>query len=101
MNFVVIGTDHRMQHSDAGFEAILRAWLGLSYIVPLAAIAEEYHKDIGSTSIGQRLAKERGLDWYNVDMTTAERQKAGILEEQSNLRGCFRKLSAIVSHPMT
>ena len=30
MNFFVFGTDHRMQHSDAGLEAILRAWLGRS-----------------------------------------------------------------------
>jgi hypothetical protein len=90
MNFVVIGTDHRMQNSEAGFEAILRAWLDRNYIVPLAAIAEEYHKDIGSTSIGQRLAKERDLHWYNFDMTTEEKQKVGILEEQLNRPGMFQ-----------
>jgi hypothetical protein len=98
MNFVVIGTDHRMQHSEAGFEAILRAWLDRNYIVPLAAIAEEYHKDIGSTSIGQRLAKERDLHWYNVDMTTEEKQKVGILEEQLNRPGMFQEA---ICHRMT
>src|SRR5262249_37498614 len=85
-----IGTDHRMQHSDAGLEAVLRAWLDRTYIVPLTAIAEEYHKDIGSTSIGKRLAKERNLRWYNVDMTTEEKRKAGILEEQQNRPRMFQ-----------
>jgi hypothetical protein len=65
--------------------------LDRNYIVPLAAIAEEYHKDIGSTSIGQRLAKERDLHWYNVDMTTEEKQKVGILEEQLNRPGMFQE----------
>ena len=76
MNFVVIGTDHRMQHSEAGLEAIIRAWLDRNFFVPLTAIAEEYHEDIGSPSLGQRLANERNLRWYNVDMTTEEKRDA-------------------------
>ena len=81
MAFVVIGTDHGMQNSERGFEGMLRAGASIRFIEPLVAIAEEYHDKIGS-SIGQRLAAELGVHWYNVDMTTEERHKAGILEEQ-------------------
>ena len=81
MNFVLIGTDHRMQHSEPGFEALLRPWLERDYFEPLKAIAEEYH-DLLADSVAQRLANERGLRWFNVDMTTEEKHKAGILAEQ-------------------
>jgi hypothetical protein len=50
MNFVVIGTDHRMQNSEAGFEGLLRAWLSRQFFEPLGAIAEEYADAIGSGS---------------------------------------------------
>lgn len=91
MNFFVIGTDHRMQHSESGFEALLRAWSEQRYFEPLTAIAEEYHEDIGSSSAAQRLANERQLRWYNIDMTTEEKQKAGILEEQQTRPGMFQE----------
>ncbi len=81
MNFVVIGTDHRMQNSECGLEGLLRALLDRQYFEPLEAIAEEYDEVIGR-SIGQRLAQERGLRWYNLDMTTDEKAEAGILEDQ-------------------
>jgi hypothetical protein len=81
MVFVVIGTDHRMQNSEPGFDGMLRAWASTHLIEPLVAIAEEYHDKIGS-SIGKRLAAELGVRWYNVDMTTQDKHKAGILEEQ-------------------
>jgi hypothetical protein len=82
MNFVVMGTDHRMQHSESGLEALIRAFLQLRYIEPLHGIAEEYSDNIGE-SIAQRIVKEQdGLRWYNVDMTKEEKQAAGILEEQ-------------------
>jgi hypothetical protein len=81
MNFVVIGTDHRFQNSDCGLEGFLRAWLNQCFVEPLEAIAEEYCEKIGE-SVGQRLALERGVRWYNVDMTTEEKCKAGILDEQ-------------------
>jgi|SRR5271157_4440330 len=81
MNFVVIGTDHRMQSSEPGFEGLLRALLGRQYFAPLDAVAEEYHDKLGP-SLGQRLAQEHGLRWYNLDMTTEEKSNAGILEEQ-------------------
>lgn len=90
MNFVVIGTDHRMQYSESGFEALLRVWLDRSYCEPLTAIAEEFHEAIGESSVAQRLAKERQLRWYNLDMTTEEKQKAGILQEQQNRPGMFQ-----------
>lgn len=91
MNFVVIGTDHRMQHSEAGFEALLRAWLQRSYFEPLIAVGEEYHEAIGASSIAHRLAEEYQLRWYNLDMTTQEKQNAGILEEQRNRPGMFQE----------
>jgi hypothetical protein len=84
VNFVVIGTDHRMQHSERGLEALLRAFLEQRYFEPLQAIAEEYSDDIGE-SIAQRIVQERkqhGMRWYNLDMTTDEKHDAGILEEQ-------------------
>jgi uncharacterized protein YbaP (TraB family) len=91
VNFVVIGTDHRMQHSEFGFEALLRAWLDKPrYLEQITAVAEEYHKNLGQ-SVGQQLAKERNLKWYNVDMTTEEKQEAGILEEQRNRPGMFQE----------
>jgi len=91
MNFVVIGTDHRMQHSEPGLEALLRTWLDHRYFEPLMAIAEEYHENIGGSSVAQRLAKERQLCWYNVDMTTEEKETAGILEEQRARPGMFQE----------
>jgi hypothetical protein len=84
MNFVVIGTDHRMQGAEAGLEALIRAWLDQRYIEPLQAVAEEYSEDIGE-SIAQRIVQERkqdGMHWYNLDMTEDEKHAAGILKEQ-------------------
>ena len=94
MNFTVIGTDHRMQQSDPGFEAILKVWLEQRYFEPLTAVAEEYHEAIGSSSIAQRLARDRQLRWYNLDMTIQEKQKAGILEEQLNRPRMFQEMVA-------
>jgi len=70
-----------MQHSEPGFEGLLRAWLVRQYFEPLEAIAEEYHDSLGP-SLGKRLAQDHGLRWYNLDMTTDEKLKAGILNEQ-------------------
>jgi hypothetical protein len=81
MNFVAIGTDHRMQNSEAGFEARLRSWLGRQFFDPLGVIAEEYAENIGD-SVAQRLARERCLGWYNLNMTSEEKGSAGILAEQ-------------------
>jgi len=83
MNFVVIGSDHRARQSDPGLEGVIRPWLDRQYFEPLKAIAEEYAEKIGN-SIGQRLTQERRLLWYNIDLTSAEKAKAGILEEQRN-----------------
>jgi hypothetical protein len=89
MNFVVIGTDHRMQTSEPGFEGLLKGLLSQPYFEPLAAIAEEYHDNVGESS-AQRLAREHRLRWFNIDMTTEERSEAGILDEQSNRPGMFQ-----------
>jgi hypothetical protein len=78
---VVIGTDHRMQSNDAGFNGLLRGLLTRNFYEPVRAIAEEYHELIGE-SVAQRVARELGLRWYNVDMTDEEKQAAGILKEQ-------------------
>ena len=82
MNFVVIGTDHRFQHSEAGLSGLLQGWIVLHYPEPLIAIAEEHHKDIGNTSVAQVLAEKHGLHWCNLDMTPKEKQDAGIFEDQ-------------------
>jgi hypothetical protein len=81
MNFVVFGIDHRMQHSEPGLDGMLRAWASKKFFEPLVAIVEEYDDQIGG-SIGQQLAAELGLRWFNLDMTADEKQQAGILEEQ-------------------
>jgi hypothetical protein len=94
MNFVVIGTDHKFQQSESGFEALLQAWLKRDYFEPLTAIAEEYHEAIGSSSVAQRLATQYGLHWYNLDMTTQEKLSAGILEEQLSRPNMFQEASA-------
>ena len=91
MNFVVIGTDHKMQHSEAGFEGLLRGWLRVNYLQPLTAIAEEFHEAIGNSSVAKRLASEHGFRWYNLDMTSQEKQDAGILEDQRNRPGMFQE----------
>ena len=83
MNFVVFGIDHRMQASGADFEALLRAWLDKTYFEPLESIAEEYPENI-APSTARRLATERGLRWFNVDMSTDEKHRAGILAEQKS-----------------
>ena len=85
MNFVVIGTDHRFQNRERGLEGLLRGWLGQVFCEPLTAIAEEYHEDVGE-SIGQRLAREFHLCWYNMDMTEEEKRRAGIYDEQDGRR---------------
>ena len=78
--FFVIGTDHNFQEGDPGFEGMLGELLSLKFLEPLTAIAEEYHDKIGD-SIGKRLAEEKGLRWYNIDMTTEEKDRAGILND--------------------
>jgi hypothetical protein len=90
VNFVVIGTDHRMQHSDLGLKGLLRAIVERRHIEALIAIAEEYHEAIGHTSVARSLAEEHQLRWYNLDMTTQEKQDAGILQEQLNRPSKFR-----------
>lgn len=82
MNFVVIGTDHRLQPSDPGLKALLLALAKQNWIEPLTAIAEEYHERMGVHSVAKDVADAKGLHWFNIDMTTAERFEAGILKEQ-------------------
>lgn len=94
MNFVVIGTDHRMQHSEAGFEGLLKGLLDMRYLEPLTAIAEEFHEAVGDSSVAMRLASERHLYWYNLNMTTQEKQAASILEEQRNRPDMFQEVTA-------
>lgn len=86
MSFIVIGTDHRMQSSDPEFEALLYAFTKRQWIEPLTAIAEEHHEGTIGNSVAQRLAEAKCLRWYNIDMTDAEKQAAGILEEQQRRR---------------
>jgi len=81
MNFFVIGTDHTFQNREAGFEGLLRGLMAQQFVEPLQAIAEEYHEKL-EESICQRLAKEHHLRWYNLDLTAAEKLRAGILQEQ-------------------
>jgi hypothetical protein len=94
MNCVVIGTDHRLQDSDPGFEGLLRGWLAKQYFGPLEAIAEEYAEGIG-VSIGQRLAEESRLRWYSLDMNLDEKSAAGILEEQSQRPKKFQEMVTV------
>jgi hypothetical protein len=82
MNFVVIGTDHRMQRRDPGLEGLLSGFLKVTtWMEPLQAIAEEYDEK-AAKSIAQRLAQGSGLSWFNLDMTSEEKFQAGILNEQ-------------------
>jgi hypothetical protein len=82
MFFVVVGTDHSFQHSVAGFRGLLHGLTSMNFFEPLTAIAEEFHEDIGVTSVAKELAEERAVPWLNVDMTNEEKQRAGILQEQ-------------------
>jgi hypothetical protein len=91
MNFVVVGTDHRMQNSDLGFEGLLRGLAQEQYFERLTDIFEEYHENIGASSVAKRLAHDRQLRWTNLDMTIAEKQEAGILTEQLNRPGMFQE----------
>jgi hypothetical protein len=86
VNFVVIGTAHELQNCDAGLEGILRVFLDQRYIEPLVAIAEEFDDAVGKPSSAQRLALERHLCWYNIDMSDREKADAGILQEQEDRR---------------
>jgi hypothetical protein len=88
--FVVVGTDHRFQESSPEFDAILRSLTQSRFFLPLGAIAEEYSPKIGPESLAQRLASELQIPWFNIDMTTEERLKAGILEAQTNRPGMFQ-----------
>jgi hypothetical protein len=84
MNFVVIGTDHNLQRADPGLEGLIRGWRDYHYTEPIVAIAEEHSEKTIGDSIGRRLAKERNLCWYDIDMTDEEKRDAGILVEQRN-----------------
>jgi hypothetical protein len=82
-----------MQQSEAGFEGLLRGLLSQQYLIPLAAICEEYHENLGP-SIAQRLAGEYQLKWFNLDLTIAEKQELGILTDQLNRPGMFQETVA-------
>lgn len=56
----------------------------MRFVELLYAVAEEYHEDIGPTTVGQQIANERGVPRYNLDITADERHAAGILEELRN-----------------
>jgi hypothetical protein len=87
MQFVVIGTDHRMQAVDAdcGMEPLIRAISRQRFFEPLVAIYEEWDKAQGK-SVGERIADELRVHWDTVDMTPDEKGEAGILDEQVNRR---------------
>jgi hypothetical protein len=78
----VIGTDHKFQHSEPGFRGLLAGVTSMNFCEPLSAVAEEFHEDIGDTSVAKELAMELGVPWFNLDMTNEEKQHAGILQEQ-------------------
>lgn len=90
MNFLVIGTDHRVQQGDKGFEGLVRGLIEYQFFEPLEAIAEEYAANVG-ISVCQRVAQERGLRWYNLDMTPEEKRAAGILVEQRSRPMMFQE----------
>jgi hypothetical protein len=90
----VIGTDHTVQQAEKGFEGLLRGLIEREFFEPLKAIAEEYADNIG-TSICQRLAGERGLLWYNLDMTSEEKRAVGILAEQLGRPMMFQESVAV------
>jgi hypothetical protein len=81
VNFVIIGTDHGLQSSDLGYEALIDAFLRQQQLPPLTAIAEEWHETLGET-VAQRLAKKHGRGWFNMDMTDEEKKAAGIWDDQ-------------------
>ncbi len=87
MNFVVIGTDHRLQFSERGFEALVSSLADERFFEPLGAIAEEYPEGETVSSVGQRVAQRKNVRWYNLDMTIEEKQTAGVLQEQVSRRG--------------
>jgi hypothetical protein len=90
MNFVVIGTDHRLQSSEPGFEGLVGALLAQRYFEPLTIAAEECHDALGD-SCAQRLALEHSLRWFNLDRSTEEKSQAGILQEQMNRPAMFKE----------
>jgi hypothetical protein len=90
MHFVVIGTDHRLQLNDPGLEGLLERWCDQRFLEPLSAIAEEFHSNIGTESVGMRLAKKRSIRWFQIDMTTDERLAAGIAEAQHSRPSMFQ-----------
>jgi len=94
MSFVVVGTDHRFQDHDPGFEGILKALLAQKYFEPMVAVAEEYPEEYKVSSIGQRLAEIHQLRWFSLDMTVLEKAAAGILKEQMNRPNMFEEGAA-------
>jgi hypothetical protein len=83
MNFLVIGVNHGLQEYDLGFLGMLSGLLKNQRKDELVAIAEEYRGKPAESPICQ-LATERGLNWYNVDMSDEEKKQAGISEDQQN-----------------
>lgn len=92
MNFVVIGTDHRAQMSDGGFETLLVFLLARQYIEPLCTVAEEWDGRFGN-SICQQLAAERKLAYIDLEAQCHIRYPPWVIEEQTarrKLGQCYR-----------
>jgi hypothetical protein len=90
VNFVILGTDHRFQETNAELEAILRTLAQSRFVEPLGAFGEEYSDRAANPSIARRLAKELQIEWFNIDMALHERVEAGIFEAQRNRPGMFQ-----------
>jgi hypothetical protein len=91
LSFVVVGTDHGFQESCPELGAILESLARSRSGMPVGAIAEEYLEGVGADTVAQKLARQLGVPWFSIEMTTQERLDAGILEAQSNRPGMFQQ----------
>ena len=76
MDYVVVGTDHKLQKSDSadkGVQTLLRSILANKNIV---LIAEEADASKDVMTFGRQLIGES--KWLSIDMTEQERKDAGI-----------------------
>ena len=71
MNMTILGTDHDLQHSDAGLKERIATLVESAQV---SLIGEEYTQN----SVAHQVADSRGIRWISIDMTQQERNNAGI-----------------------
>ena len=78
MDYIIIGTDHKLQKSDATKTGLRDMLLSIVNKREVVLIAEEVSTSKDISTFGRELIGD--AKWLSIDMTTQERKDAGIYE---------------------